>query len=484
MKMKHSPLVSINIRTYNSEKTLAKTLQSIKDQDYPSIEVIVSDGYSTDGSVEIAKRFGARINFARKLGDARQENYKQSNGAFILSVDSDQLLDPNVVSRCVELCGQGYDAVTISEKSIIRHNTIVEKLIAYDKYLIDSLRDDDLLFGTACPRFFKQELLRDIEWSKGLSIFDDTILYATLLKKGAKIAYLSDASIRHYEVDSFKIVFQKFYRYGQGYFKALAENPATIVSRSLPRRSYFSLKALSRPHYFLGLIALYTVKAAGAGLGALSYLSGTVNIRPKLVAWGDSFYYQALARELTGMDSVLDLGCGSNSPLAKVPKTFHSTGVDIFAESIEKSKEKKIHDDYILSDILSVEKKLPKQKFDAVIALDVIEHLSKKDGIKLLSLMERLAKRKVLLLTPNGFYKQEPYENNPYQIHRSGWYANDFASLGYRCYGMRGLKYLRGEYATITLKPWIFWATVSVLSQPLFYFFPKFAYQLLAVKKI
>ena len=63
----NQPLVSVNIRTFNSEKTLEKTLKSVKDQTYPNIEIVVSDGYSKDNSVEIAKKFDAKINFADKL---------------------------------------------------------------------------------------------------------------------------------------------------------------------------------------------------------------------------------------------------------------------------------------------------------------------------------------------------------------------------------------------------------------------------------
>ena len=44
--MKNKPLVSVNIRTFNSEKTLEKTLESVKNQTYPNTEIIVSDGNS------------------------------------------------------------------------------------------------------------------------------------------------------------------------------------------------------------------------------------------------------------------------------------------------------------------------------------------------------------------------------------------------------------------------------------------------------
>lgn len=271
--MKKNPLVSVNIRTYNSAKTLGETIQSVKDQTYKNIEIVISDGYSTDESVEIAKKFGAKVSYADKLGDARHQNYINSNGEYLLSLDSDQLLDEHLIEKCVEECEKnGFDALTIPEKSIIDKGTFLQKLIAFDKWVIDQNKDADVTFGTACPRFFKKELLKDIKWPKELAIFDDTILYAELLKKKAKIKYISGCYIRHHEVSSWWVFAKKFHRYGKGYFGALSEKPTTIAAHSLPRRSYFSKSALSNPHYFLGLLLLYGVKVAAASTGAFSYL--------------------------------------------------------------------------------------------------------------------------------------------------------------------------------------------------------------------
>lgn len=271
MKKKPS-LVSINIRTFNSEKTLEQTLKSVKEQTYPHIEILVSDGYSEDKTVEIAKSYGAKVHYAQKLGDARYQNYKHSQGKYILSLDSDQILEKEVVAACVAKCeNEGYDALTICEKSIIKKGTVIEKLIAYDKWLIDKMKDDDVVFGTACPRFFKKKLLKEISWSKGLSIFDDTLVYSEILKKGARVTYLAKPSIRHYEVDTLRVFFKKFYRYGKGYFGAFKEQPGAIMAHSLPRRSYFSKTALTKPYYFLGLLLLYLVKSTAAFLGLISY---------------------------------------------------------------------------------------------------------------------------------------------------------------------------------------------------------------------
>jgi len=51
--MKDNPLVSVVIPTYNSEKTLAKCLESIKNQTYKNTESVIVDNFSTDKTTEI-----------------------------------------------------------------------------------------------------------------------------------------------------------------------------------------------------------------------------------------------------------------------------------------------------------------------------------------------------------------------------------------------------------------------------------------------
>lgn len=198
----------------------------------------------------------------------------------------------------------------------------------------------------------------------------------------------------------------------------------------------------------------------------------------------DIFYFKSIERLLKDCSSVLDVGCGADSPLRRVKKTFKSEGVDLFKKSIEKSKKQGIHDSYKLCDIRKLGKVYKNKSFDGVVALDVIEHLEKKESMKLIKNMEKIARKKVILLTPNGFYHQDAYDSNPYQVHVSEWKLEDLKKLGYKVYGLRGLKYLRGEYATIKYKPWFFWGLVVFLSELPLFFFPKASYHLFAVKDI
>lgn len=184
------------------------------------------------------------------------------------------------------------------------------------------------------------------------------------------------------------------------------------------------------------------------------------------------------------MKSVLDVGCGSNSPIVKIKKKPNSVGFDLFEPSLKKSKKKRIHSKYVAGNILELEKHFKSRSYDCVIGLDIIEHFIKKEGENLLCTMEKVAKSRVIIFTPNGFVKQSVYDNNIYQIHKSGWTVADFQKRGYRVLGLRGPKWLRGEYASIKLKPWFFWGLVAFLSEPFYVFFPASAYHLFAVKNL
>jgi len=274
MKTKNkSILISVNVRTYNSDKTITKTLDSVKNQTYKNIEIIISDGYSKDRTLEIARKYEARIFFAEQLGNARSQGIIKSKGKYVVSLDSDQIMDRNLIEKCVSLCeSKKYDALIISERSLITKGNYIERLIAYDKWVIDKGRNIKEIFNTACPRFFDKKILKNIKWPKNLSIFDDTILYDRILQNGGRVGYMGSASIRHHEVTSWQVLVKKFFRYGKGYLKAFREYPPGIAAHSLPRVSYFRKDAFKQPKYFFGLFLLYLVKALAASAGVFSNL--------------------------------------------------------------------------------------------------------------------------------------------------------------------------------------------------------------------
>lgn len=96
------PLVSFIVTSFNYEKYVIKTLESIKNQSYENIEIIVVDDKSTDNSVEKIKEFAQKnsdlniklIEHGSNIGqmEAMQTGLKAANGQFICFIDSDDIL--------------------------------------------------------------------------------------------------------------------------------------------------------------------------------------------------------------------------------------------------------------------------------------------------------------------------------------------------------------------------------------------------------
>ena len=94
-------LVSVVVPVYNSERYLKDTLQSIYNQDYQPIEVIVVDDGSTDSSAKIAKSFkNIRYIYQTNQGPsaARNTGINTSRGDFISFLDADDLWMPDKLS--------------------------------------------------------------------------------------------------------------------------------------------------------------------------------------------------------------------------------------------------------------------------------------------------------------------------------------------------------------------------------------------------
>ena len=198
----------------------------------------------------------------------------------------------------------------------------------------------------------------------------------------------------------------------------------------------------------------------------------------------DFLYYYFLSKFIGKPKKLLDVGCGSTSPISKINRNFYSVGFDLFVHSINKSKKANIHNKYVKGNILKINDYFKDNSYDCVIALDVIEHFTKKDGNAFLLNLEKIAKKRVVIFTPNGYVKQNVFDGNKYQIHKSGWSVKDFKKRGYKVIGLRGPKELRGEFATITKKPWIFWGFIALILEPFYVIFPERSFHLLAVKNI
>lgn len=113
----HSNTISVVIPTYNSELVIGDCLQSIKEQSLTPFEIIVSDGGSTDRTVDIAESYGAMIiKTGANRSAQRNAGAEFASGNYLVFVDSDMRLQRYVLAECVSvMIGDSVSAVVIHE---------------------------------------------------------------------------------------------------------------------------------------------------------------------------------------------------------------------------------------------------------------------------------------------------------------------------------------------------------------------------------
>ena len=265
--MDDRPLVSVIIPTKNSSKTLALCLDSIKNQDYKNIEIMVVDNYSTDDTIKIANGYANKIyTFSPERSSQMNYGARKSSGKYIYRVDSDFVLEPQIISEAVNL------AESNSYAAIIIHNSsdpTVSFWAKVRKFERDMYQSDDLNIAV---RFIRRDVFLSVGgFDTRLVYGEDYDLHNRIIAE-YEVGRINAKELHLGEYKSIKDVAKVYFYYGQNTALFLKKNKLRGFRQISPiRKGYLKhyREFLRHPYMATGFIVYQIVRYSSGFIGML-----------------------------------------------------------------------------------------------------------------------------------------------------------------------------------------------------------------------
>lgn len=199
--------VSIVLPIYNVESYLETCVQSVRNQTYQNIEIILVDDGAKDNSGKICDQLAledSRILVVHKenggLSSARNAGYKIATGKYLMYIDSDDVIKADVVEKCVETMQKDQsDIVIYGYEKIDENGNVLEtctwgnKLLNHDmmvEYLYTAIIQ--MSFGYAWNKLYRKSVIDESQILADSKIIDreDLVYNLELLKNVDKVSYI------------------------------------------------------------------------------------------------------------------------------------------------------------------------------------------------------------------------------------------------------------------------------------------------------
>jgi len=240
----NSATLSILIPAYNEEATIAQTIESIQNTNYPKdkIEIIVLDDGSTDKTAEIAKQFkDVKVISKQNSGKADSLNIgiKQATGEFIAVIDADSYPEQDAIDRMMAyFADEKVAAVTSCIKVDNQHKfwtrlqVIEYTIIAWARKLLQYVNSVYVTPGALS--IYRTKVLKEIEGFDKNNLTEDIEIAWRILKKNYKIKMCLLAKVHTTVPDKFKAWWRQRLRWDLGGMQTLYKHKGEFLR---PHRS-------------------------------------------------------------------------------------------------------------------------------------------------------------------------------------------------------------------------------------------------------
>ena len=216
--------ISIIVPVFNVKKYLDKCLQSITNQTYKNLEIILVDDGSTDGCSQLcdgwSKNDDRIIVIHKKNGgvsSARNEGLKIATGNYIGFVDADDTIDITMYQKLAEALEKDnsdiamckfYKINNIEEITYINENSLTsgmdEDFLKKHLFINNEIKDGNTIntqniMGSTCRCLYSKVAIKDYKFNEDIGLCEDLLFYLDVIKKDTKISVVDEYLYHYYE---------------------------------------------------------------------------------------------------------------------------------------------------------------------------------------------------------------------------------------------------------------------------------------------
>lgn len=198
--------VSVLIPVYNVEQYLPQCLDSIVNQSYKDLQVVIVDDGSTDNSLAIAKEYAARYSFMEiyhqenaGVATARNNLLSHVKGNYVLFVDSDDWIEPDMIEFLISKATE-CNAEVVTCEMVVNDTKVAREYIEKkwnQETTIQKFLFHKELSGSLWNKLIKSSLLHNLTFQKEISYGEDALFFWNAIQLLNKLVW-TNRELYHY----------------------------------------------------------------------------------------------------------------------------------------------------------------------------------------------------------------------------------------------------------------------------------------------
>lgn len=196
-----NPKISVIVSVYNTEKYIEKCLDSLLNQTYSNIEIVVINDCSTDGSLKILKKYAKKYDNMilienkenKGLSYSRNVGLEKATGEYIGYIDSDDYVDPTYYEQMMKAIKKEKSEIAIADMKIVYEDgsfpDYVSKGCNGEVNTLNIIKNG--LAASACNKLFKREIIEKYKFSEG-KLNEDLAVILPSIVAAKKISYVEN----------------------------------------------------------------------------------------------------------------------------------------------------------------------------------------------------------------------------------------------------------------------------------------------------